>query len=103
MQGTETHLGDGQHALVIGDGANNNSNALGSLAVLQEAHNTLQGNWWTIGPAHEEAAKDDFVEFLVGTTVQESVELQNDNITSIKILFLQFKENYKYFLELPFC
>lgn len=76
-EGADAQLGHLQQTQVIGDGANDDGDvALGSLALLQQTRDALQGDDWTMDSAHEQALQDDLVELLVSSSVQEAVELK---------------------------
>lgn len=76
-QGAHLHLGQVQHARVIGDCANDDGDALLGLAVLHEANHLLQGDGSAVRAAHKQAAQHDAVELLLGATVQEAVQLED--------------------------
>lgn len=76
-QGADSQLGNGQQTQVIGDGSNHDGDVvLGRFALLQQATYALQRDDWAMDPAHEQTLQDDFVELLVRTAVQETVQLK---------------------------
>lgn len=75
-QGAHLHLGHVQEAGVVGDGSDDDSDAVLLLALLHEAGHLLQGNRGTVRAAHEQATQNDAVELDLGATVQEAVQLQ---------------------------
>jgi hypothetical protein len=76
-QGSDVDLGEGQQAVVVGDGADNNNGALLTLLV-DVGHNAGQRHGRTVDLGHEKAAEDDLVERGVGTTGQEAVKLHQE-------------------------
>lgn len=75
MQGAQRQLGDHQQTGVIGNGTNNHNGRLWLVGCLEEASDALQRHWWPVYSAHEQTFQDDTVELLVGTTLQETVQL----------------------------
>lgn len=75
MEGAQRQFGNGQQAVIIGNGANNNHGRLWLIGGLEEASDALQRHWGPVDTAHEQTLQDDTVELLVGTTLQETVQL----------------------------
>lgn len=62
------HLGDGEEAVVISDGANDNDGLLlVGLVALGESHEARKRDGRSVDARHEETAQDDLVEVGVGT------------------------------------
>lgn len=64
-EGSNGHLGEGEHAVVIGDGADDDDGAL--LLLGGVGHNAGEGDWGPVDLGHKQAAEDDLVEGRVGT------------------------------------
>ena len=64
-ESSNADLGDGEQAVVIGDGADNNDGAL--VVLLDLGGNARQGQRGAVDAGHEEAAQDNLVEAGVGT------------------------------------
>ena len=79
LQRAHLHLGHVQEPGVVRHGAYDHGDGLGLLALLHEAGDALQRNWWPVRAAHKQTAQDDAVELALGTTVQESVQLKREN------------------------
>lgn len=63
---SDAHLGDGQEAVVIGDGANDDDGlAFGLLGGV--CHDARDGHRRAVDSRHEEAAEDDLVEVGIGS------------------------------------
>jgi len=75
-EGSDGDLGEGEHAVVVGDGADNNDGAL--LILGGVANNAGERNRRTVNLGHKQAAEDDLVEVGVGTTSQEAVKLHQE-------------------------
>ena len=76
VQSADRHLGHLEQTQVIGDGTNNNDSRLGLFGSVEETRHTLQRHWWAIGFAHKQTLQHNAIEFLVGTTLQETVQLE---------------------------
>lgn len=77
-QSAHLHLGHVQEAGIVGDGAHNDGDALGLLALLHEASDLLQRNRGSVRAAHEQTTQHDAVELDLGAAVQEAVQLEWD-------------------------
>ncbi len=73
-QCTDGQLFNIQDAIIISDGANDDSNLLWILG--HKSLDARNGNWWAVDSGHEQAFQDLFVEIRVGSAGQESVELK---------------------------
>lgn len=76
-KGGNGELGDSQHAVVVGDGSNNN-NGLSLLLLGYVGDDARQADGRSVCAGHEKASKDDLVEVGIGTTGQEAVELHQE-------------------------
>ena len=65
-EGSDADLGDGQEAVVIGDGADDDDGLL-LVAVLEVGSNAREGDGGAVDAAHEQATEHDLVEGRVGT------------------------------------
>lgn len=75
-EGSDGELGEGEHAVVVGDGADNDDGAL--LVLGGVANNAGKRNRGTVNLGHKQAAEDDLVEVGVGATSQEAVKLHQE-------------------------
>merc|ERR1719474_1746499 len=73
MKSNDSHLGDGKDPGVVSDGADDDCGL--SLVSLHLAHQPGDGERWPVGVGHEESSHHDLIEFGVGTTGQELVQL----------------------------
>ena len=64
--------------LKIGDGANNDSNFVFTSLLLHITYQPSQRHWWPVALAHEKTLHDDLVELGIGTTGQETVQLDEE-------------------------
>lgn len=74
-QSTQFNFRHFQQAIVVRDGTNNDNGLLRFAAGLQQTCYFVQRQWWQIGTAHKQTLQHDFVELLVCTSVQETVQL----------------------------
>jgi hypothetical protein len=70
-------LGDGQEAVVVGDGANNDDGLL-LVAVLEVGRDAGERDGRAVDAAHEQAAQDHLVEGRISAAGQEAVELHQE-------------------------
>lgn len=85
------HLGDGQEAVVIGDGADDD-NSLVLVALLEVPRDTGQRDGGAVDAAHEEAAQDHLVEGRIGATCGHAVSTvasSKDRFHAAKVLTSQ--------------
>ena len=75
------HLGAVEDALVVGDGADNDSSAVSSLA--EVLHQLGDGHRGAGGPAGDESAEDGLGEGGVSSTVEESEELDQQVVVEV--------------------
>lgn len=70
-EGSDGELGADQHAVVVGDGADNND---GALVILGEVGcNAREGDGRAVGLGHKQAAEDNLVEVGISAASQEAV------------------------------
>lgn len=72
-QGSDLDLGDGQQAVVVGDGADNDNGLLGAVTVAGVGSNARQRDGRAVDARHKEAAQDDLVEGSIGTACLVSI------------------------------
>ena len=72
------HFWDFEEPEVIGDGANNDSNFVFTSLLLHITYQPSQRHWWPVALAHEKTLHDDLVELGIGTTGQETVQLDEE-------------------------
>ena len=72
------HFGDFEEPEVVGDGTNNDSNFVFTSLLLHITCQSSQRHWWSVNLAHEETLHDDLVELAIGTTGQETVQLDEE-------------------------
>ena len=90
-EGGNRHLGDGEEAVVVGDGSDNDDGPVGGLALGSGvAGNLGKGDRGTVQLGHEQPAEDDLVERRVRATGQEAVQLHEEldvHIVALRRLF----------------
>jgi hypothetical protein len=69
-------LGEGQEAVVIGNGTNDNDGPL--LVLLDVGDNARQRDGGSVNLRHEETAEDNLVEGRIGSARKEAVELHQE-------------------------
>ena len=74
----QSHFWDFEESEVIGDGANNDSNFVFTSLLLHITYQPSQRHWWPVALAHEKTLHDDLVELGIGTTGQETVQLDEE-------------------------
>lgn len=73
LQGTDSHLWDNQHSLVVGNCANaNGCDSFFSCKILGDSG---YGDWVSVHSGLFKSLKNDLIEFWVGSSCQESVQL----------------------------
>lgn len=75
-KGSYLQLGDGEDALVVGDGAHDDGDLAFSAFVFHQSGHTRDRNGGTINAGHEQTTQDDLVELGIRSTGQESVQLE---------------------------
>jgi hypothetical protein len=75
-EGADGELGDGEEALVIGDGTDGDEDL--ALGTLGEASKAGEGKGGAVDARHEETAEDDLVELGLGTAGEEAVKLHEE-------------------------
>lgn len=81
-QGSDLDLGDGQQAVVVGDGADNDNGLLSAVAVAGVGRNARQRHGRAVDARHKEAAQDDLVEGSIGTAWV--VSMREDDVESMQ-------------------
>ena len=82
---TYGQLGDVEEPEVVGDGTDDDGDLALATFLLRLTDEGGERQWWPVDAGHEETLQDDVVELGIGTTGQETVELeQNDKITCRK-------------------
>jgi hypothetical protein len=69
-------LGDGQEAVIIGDGANNHNSALVILAILVR-NDSRDRDGGSVDARHKESAEDDLVEGRLGSACEEEIRIDD--------------------------
>ena len=64
-EGSDGELWDGQEAVVVSDGSDNDNRLVVGL-LRDVGDNTGEGHWWPVDAGHEQAAEDDLVEGRLG-------------------------------------
>lgn len=73
-KGGNRELGDSQHAVVVGDGSNND-NGLSLLFLSHVGDDARQADGRSVCAGHEKASEDDLVEVGIGTTCKRKIML----------------------------
>ena len=63
-------------SVVISDGSDNNNGPVPSVFSFEGFHNTTDGHWGLVDASHEESLQHYAVEFWIGSTGQETVQLE---------------------------
>lgn len=83
-QGADAQLWNGQETQIISHGSDNNGKVVFlGLSLLHQASNSLQRDDWLVDLRHKQSLQNDFVELLVCTAVEETVQLK-ENIERLR-------------------
>lgn len=77
-KGAHLDVGHVQQTNVVGHGSHNDRNAVHLLALLHEAHDSLQRDRRSVHATHKQTTQNDAVKLSLCATVQEPVQLKED-------------------------
>ena len=72
------HFGNFEEPEVVSDGSNDDSDFIFTSLLLHVTGQSGQRHWRSVDLAHEETLHDDLVELAIGTTGQETVQLDEE-------------------------
>lgn len=90
-QSTDANFWNIENSQVVCDSSDNDGNiSLFCLASLHQAQYALKRNNWLVDATHEETAQNDFVELLMGSSIQESIELKREGNFCLLVRLCRF-------------